>query len=252
MPFVWLCVRFWLFIFFVRASCVCWLAPTLLGTGGLEVRGHGARPPLLVDLHVGGLRRPGRNHLASAEPLRRPDSDRPRNLGHRHRNAPQSSEERVQDSKYEHLLALRRCSSAEKDVCFLWIFPQRTMQSEPDCFCNRNILRKVKKEETMSKEKSSRILKATGNKFWRLCLVLIFAWYEKVFYKRVLNIICRAMCIHSYCMKTKWNFLWRWTKFIRSIPKIRKLFPKFCILCHCQKIWTVFQHTLLQWFLFVA
>ena len=58
---------------------------------------------------------------------------------------------------------------------------------------------------------------------------------KKVFYKRVLNIICRAMCIHSYCMKTKWNFLWRWTKFIRSIPKIRKLFPKFCILCHCQK-----------------
>ena len=153
----------------------------LSGQRRLEVRGHGARPPLLVDLHVGGLRRHGRNHLASAEPLRRPDSDRPRNLGHRHRNAPQSSEERVQDSKYEHLLALRRCCSAEKDVCFLWIFPQRTMQSEPDCFCNRNILRKVKKEETRSKEKSSRILKATGNKFWRLCLVLIFAWYEKSF-----------------------------------------------------------------------
>ena len=124
----------------------------LSGQRRLEVRGHGARPPLLVDLHVGGLRWHRRDHLASAEPLRRPDSDRPRILGHRHRNAPQSSEERVQDSKYEHLLALRRCCSAEKDVCFLWIFPQRTMQSEPDCFCNRNILRKVKKKKRGQKK----------------------------------------------------------------------------------------------------
>lgn len=59
------------------------------GEGGLEVRGDGAGPALLVDLHVGGAGGHGRDHPAGAHALRRPHPHRQEVRGvHHHDRRP--------------------------------------------------------------------------------------------------------------------------------------------------------------------
>lgn len=65
----------------VCCSIHCRRAGKLLGEGGLEVRCHGARPTLPVDLHAGSPRRHGGNHPTSAFALRRPRAHRQATVG---------------------------------------------------------------------------------------------------------------------------------------------------------------------------
>jgi len=73
------------FLKVIKGTVILILIKRISSTGerGLEVRGHGARPPVPVDLHNSRGRRHRRHYPAGSDALRHPDAHRHKAIGDR-------------------------------------------------------------------------------------------------------------------------------------------------------------------------